>query len=150
MRRIPVVLCLSALSLGTRLSAQCPHHPDTPMAAGGKTLVGIVADTSEMAVDSADVLIVSEKKETFTNAKGTFRFGGLKAGSYEVTARRFGFLPQVRTIVVGDTGGVGAFCLVPYARGLPPVVSSAKGGGLTRGVRDRPFPGLPLPGIFLC
>jgi hypothetical protein len=45
----------------------------------------------------------------------------------------------VRSIVVDSAGGVGAFALLPLARAMPPVVSSASRGGLSGVVGDTAF-----------
>src|SRR5262249_1027034 len=75
---------------------------------------------------------------------GEFRFDDIAPGSYEVRARKLGYAPQVRTIVVDSVGGAGAFAMMAIAIPLLPVISSATRGGLSGVVGDTGF--RPLPG----
>lgn len=100
-------------------------------------IIGIVLDTSDNVLDSAEVFVASLRRTTAADTAGRFRFNDVKPGEYQVAARRLGYYPQTRTVTVTkDSGGVARFVLVPYARGLTPVVSSAQRGGLSGVVGD--------------
>ncbi len=119
---------------GVSLEAQDAARP-----AGPRTITGIVTDTSGNFVDSADVSIASIKRRVSSATDGSFKFADVKPGTYEVSARRFGFAPQVRSVVVGDNGVVVRFRLVPVPHALPAVVSSAVQGGLSGVIGDTAF-----------
>lgn len=110
-----------------------------PPPTGPRTLVGIVSDTAGNPLDSVEVFIASLKRRTVSTVNGAFRFDDIKSGNYDVTTRRLGFLPQLRRVRVGDDGGTTSFSLVPYMRGLPPVVSSSSRGGLSGVVGDTAY-----------
>ena len=141
--RIAIVLCL--LTFVPRLDAQRPHDPrlgpngKVLEPAGPHTIIGFVADTLAAPLDSVEVFIASLKLHATASAQGMFRFDQLKTGSYEISARRFGYFPQVRDVVVGDSGGVVTFALVPRQQSLPTVVSSAVRGGLSGVVGDSSY-----------
>ncbi len=63
------------------------------------TITGQVMDASGGAVPG--VLVVAAgpggRKQAFTNAAGTFRFTGLAAGTYEVSASLEGFAPETKS-----------------------------------------------------
>jgi carboxypeptidase family protein len=127
------VAMLAASSAGAQRATMAPPPP------GPKTLVGIVSDTLGNPVDSVEVFITSLKRRTMSAADGAFRFEDLKPGAYDVTTRRLGYLPQLRKVNVGDVGGTTAFSLIPYMRGLPPVVSSSPRGGLSGVIGDTAY-----------
>ena len=119
-------------------------RPDLP---GAHKLAGIVRDTIANSLDGAEVAILDLQRRVFAAIDGSFRFENLAPGKYEVRARKIGFAPQVQTIVVDDSGGVGVFNLVPMPRSLAPVVSSAARGGLSGTVGDtayRPIAGATI------
>jgi hypothetical protein len=118
-------------------SVTAAQQPDTTLRAPGRTIVGIVIDTADNVLDSAEVFVASLRRSTAADTAGRFRFTDVKPGEYQVAARRLGYYPQTRTVfVTRDSGGVARFVLVPYARGLAPVVSSARRGGLSGVVGD--------------
>jgi hypothetical protein len=123
-----VVACASSLG------AQMPVPT-----AGPRTLVGIVSDTAGVPIDSAEIFISSLKRRVMSTADGRFRFDDIKPGTYDVSARRLGYLPQVRKVKVADEGGAISFQLVPYVRGLAPVVTSSMRGGLSGVVGDTSY-----------
>jgi hypothetical protein len=102
-------------------------------------LVGVVLDTASNGVDGAEIMISSLKRRVMATADGTFRFDQLKPGTYEVSARRLGFAPQVRSAVVTDSGGGMAFELLPIPHALPPVITATKRGGLSGVIGDTAF-----------
>jgi hypothetical protein len=129
---LATVAVLGAASLDAQL-------PVTPRPAGPRTLVGVVSDTSGTPIDSAEIFIASLKRRAMSTPDGSFRLDDIKPGTYDVSARRLGYLPQLRKIRVGDEGGVGSFQLVPYVRGLAPVVSSSTRGGLSGVIGDTAY-----------
>src|SRR5690242_16529370 len=139
-RTVGGFVTLSALAtLGAaRASAQRAAERSIKPAGPG-TLVGVVADTLATPLDSAEVFIASLKLHATAEPNGTFRFDGIKPGSYEISARRLGFFPQVQEVVVGDSGGVATFSLVRRLQPLPTVVTSAPRGGLSGVIGDSSY-----------
>jgi len=127
------VALLAASSAGAQRATMAPPP------AGPKTLVGIVSDTAGNPVDSVEVFITALKRRTMSAPNGAFRFDDIKSGTYAVSTRRLGYLPQLRRVTVGDDGGTAAFSLIPYMRGLPPVVSSSPRGGLSGVIGDTAY-----------
>jgi hypothetical protein len=111
-------------------------------APGPKLMVGVVRDTASVTIDGVEVLIPALRRRTHSRTDGVFRFDSLPNGTYEVHARRLGYAPQVRTIVVDSIGGTGDFELVPIDHVLPAVVSTVGRGGLSGVVGDTSFAGL--------
>jgi carboxypeptidase family protein len=141
--RITIVLGL--LTFAPRLGAQRPGDqrigPNGKVLepAGPHTIIGFVADTLATPLDSVEVFIASLKMHATASPNGTFRFEQIKTGTYAVSARRFGYFPQVREVVVGDSGGVVTFALVPRQQSLPTVVTSAPRGGLSGVIGDSSY-----------
>ena len=139
------LLFVLGISVARLAGAQRPDEPGAapnvkaPRPGGPHTIVGFVADTFATPLDSVEVFIASLKLHTTATADGMFRFADVKTGSYAVSARRFGYYPQVREIVVGDSGGVATFALVPRQQGLPTVVTSAPRGGLSGVIGDSSY-----------
>jgi hypothetical protein len=123
------LVLLAPLALGAQQQSR--------MAAPGRTIVGVVVDSADRIVDSAEVFIPALKRSTAADTLGRFRFTDVKPGEYEVAARRLGYYPQTRSVsVTRDSGGVARFVLVPHTRGLTPVVTNARRGGLSGVVGD--------------
>jgi hypothetical protein len=133
-------------SVGTRVAnAQQPARlpavvvnaaPDRP---GPRKMAGVVRDTSAVALDSVEVSISSLQRRVFSRADGTFLFTDLAPGTYEVRARKLGYGPQIREMVVDSAGATGAFALVPLPYLLRPVVTTVARGGLSGVVGDTAF-----------
>lgn len=143
------VLALALFSLsGARAAAQEPVRlpgvrvTAAPLPPGPALLTGVVRDTFQTTLDGVEISIAKLQRRAFTNDEGLFRFDRIPRGRYSVRARRVGFAPQVREIEVGDDGGIGEFELVHFATGLPAVVSSAVGGGLSGVVGDTAYVGV--------
>jgi hypothetical protein len=121
----------------TRLPAVVVNAaPDPP---GPRKLVGVVRDTSAVPIDSVEVTIASLQRRVYTKLNGMFLFSDIKPGKYEVRARKLGYAPQTREIVVADSGGTGAFALMPLPYVLRPVVTTTGRGGLSGVVGDTAF-----------
>lgn len=116
---------------------------------GPRVLAGVVRDTFAVAIDSVEITIPSLQRRTHTDTAGKFRFEGLRPGEYQVRARRIGYGPQIRKIVVADDGGIGTFSLLPLHRALPPVIVSAERGGLSGVVGDTAYQAIPGVGVRL-
>jgi hypothetical protein len=125
-----------ALSLASRAAAQQPGGANRP---GPRTIVGVVADTLGRPLDSVEVLLSSRRRRVVTTSDGAFRFDDVSPGSYDLSARRLGFLPQVQSVRVTEQGGEVHFALVPFLAGLPPLVSSSARGGLSGVVGDTAY-----------
>lgn len=115
--------------------------PDKP---GARKMAGVARDTVGFPIDGVEITIAASHRRTTTSVNGGFQFDNIAPGSYEVRARKLGYAPQVRTIVVDSAGGAGAFAMMPVPLALLPVVSSAARGGLSGVVGDTAFH--PLPG----
>ena len=110
--------------------------PDRP---GPRKVAGVVRDTAAIALDSVEVSITSLQRRVFSRADGTFLFTDVAPGTYEVRARKLGYGPQIREMVVDSAGGTGMFSLVPLAYVLRPVVTTVERGGLSGVVGDTAF-----------
>jgi hypothetical protein len=139
------VITLALASFGRPAFAQQPTRlpavvvnvaPDLP---GARKIVGVVRDTTGFPIDSVEVSIVSLKRRVSSKADGMFRFDDVAPGTYEVRVRKFGYAPQVRSVVVDSLGATGAFAMVPLTQVLRPVVTSASRGGLSGVVGDTAF-----------
>ena len=123
-----VLGCLSLQSVGAqeppaRLPAVVINAaPNKP---GARKMAGVVRDTIGFPIDGVEVTIPSSHRRTISVGNGAFQFEDIAPGKYEVRVRKFGYAPQVRTIVVDSAGGAGAFAMVPIPASLLPVVSSA-------------------------
>src|SRR3954468_20137986 len=69
-----------------------------------RAIVGIVRDTLALPVDGAEISIVDLKRRVFAGSDGKFRFDDIKPGEYAVRARKLGYGPQIRTIMVDEDG----------------------------------------------
>jgi hypothetical protein len=104
-----------------------------------RVIAGVVTDTAGIPLDSIDISIASLRRRTTSDANGRFRFTDVKPGTYDVSARHIGYGPQVRSVKVGDNGGVVTFSLVPMTHVLAPVISSISRGGISGVVGDTAF-----------
>jgi hypothetical protein len=139
--------CSFLAALGTAnaatLSAQCtPGGPPNPSALRG-SIVGIVMDTAHDPIEGATVFIRNPNRSARTNAAGLFRIDSLLAGTYELTVRRIGHDIAVQSYTVTDTGGIARFCLIPDPRGLAPMITAVKRGGLGGVVGDSTYKTIP-------
>lgn len=104
--------------------------------AGPQTLVGIVVDTLGAPIGGADVAVTSLGRYTRTRENGTFRFDSIKAGEYQVSARRIGYVGGTHQVTVGANGGSLTLTMIQVGYGLPSVVSVATRGGLSGVIAD--------------
>ena len=115
-----------------------------PPKPGARKIAGVVRDTIGFPIDGVEVTIASSHRRATSSGNGAFAFENIGPGTYEVRARKLGYAPQTRTIVVDSAGGTGAFAMMPIPIPLLPVISSATRGGLSGVVGDTSF--RPLPG----
>jgi len=91
----------SRILLGTCLSFAAA----LPGPALASDIVGIVTDASDTrALQSAQVRIVELNRETEAGRDGSFRFGGVPAGTYTLEARYVGAEPRTQSVTVPDSG----------------------------------------------
>jgi len=121
--------------------APCP----ITVPAGGKGVItGTVTDLQHTPLDSVEVYIQSEHKQTTTDAKGFFRFEKIDASkAYQVSVRHFGYGSITHQAILGDNGAAMSFCMPALPRSLVPVISSAKRVGLTGVIADTAFGVIP-------
>jgi hypothetical protein len=148
LRKQLLALTLASAVVG-RMDAQVTGQmmapcPITVTAAGKGTIVGTVSDMSHNPLDSVEVYIASEHKQTLTDAKGFFKFEKIDGSrAYQVAVRRFGYNSITHQVVLGDNGATTSFCMPVQPRSLVPVISSATRVGLTGVVADTGFGVIP-------
>ena len=121
----------------TRLPAVVVNAaPDKP---GARKIGGVVRDTAALALDSVEISVTSLQRRVFSKADGTFLFTDVAPGKYEVRARKLGYGPQIREMIVDSAGATGMFSLVPLPYVLRPVVTTVARGGLSGIVGDTAF-----------
>ena len=69
-----------------------------PLATGG--LSGVVRSASQTPLAGATVTIEDTPLSTTTNVNGTYAFASVPAGTYDVTAAKFGFATQTSSVAV--------------------------------------------------
>ncbi|MGH7678232.1 MAG: MSCRAMM family protein [Gemmatimonadaceae bacterium] len=127
------------VALPLTLAAQQRDSVQLPLPGPG-VLHGFVADSMERPLDGAEVVIQSLRLSVLTGPDGSFRFENIKPGRYQVSARKIGYYPSGRVVTVGDNGGATAVWLVRRETAtLPPVVSTARRGGLSGVVGDTAY-----------
>jgi TonB-linked SusC/RagA family outer membrane protein len=97
--------------------------PLAAQAAGGSMVRGRVVEIGGRPLDAVQVLVPGTSRVVRTDARGTYRLGGLPAGTYTIRAQQLGFGAQSRSVTVtgSDTLGVD-FELRPAALSLDAVV----------------------------
>lgn len=105
-------------------------------------IIGVAYDTAAVPIGGVELSIVDLKRRVFAGVDGRFRFNDIKPGEYAVRARKVGYAPQVRTVVVDEDGGVSEFALLPIPQSLQPTVVSAARGGLGGIIGDTSFKAL--------
>jgi hypothetical protein len=117
-------------------NGQCtPGGPPNPPAIK-RAMVGVVMDTSHRLLEGVDVAIRSPRRQGRTDRYGRFQLADLDTGTYELTVRRIGYAVAIQWYHVTDSGGVARFCLISEPRGLAPMITSARRGGLSGVVGD--------------
>lgn len=142
-----ILAALPSIWPASRVAAQEPAHlPAVSVTAlptpRPHTIAGVVRDTLSRPVEGAEVSIISLRRRAVSGSDGSFRLDDIPFGTFDVRARRVGFAPQVREVMVGGDGGTAIFALVPLTQRLPAVVSSAVRGGLSGVIADTSYAGL--------
>jgi hypothetical protein len=128
-----------AVGLPSLVRAQCtPGGPPNPRP-GPRSITGIVMDTAHDPLEGAAISIARPQRLARTNAIGQFRIDSLSPGTYELTVRRIGHEIAVQSYTVTDSGASARFCLIPDPRGLAPIITSVKRGGLSGFVGDSTY-----------
>jgi hypothetical protein len=110
---------------------------------GVKIMVGVVRDTSGFPIPGAEVIIPGLAKRLIANEEGIFRFDGVPKGVHTMRARKIGYAPQIREFAVDTAGGIAEFELVPMAKALPAMVTSADRLGISGIVGDTAYQSMP-------
>jgi outer membrane receptor protein involved in Fe transport len=107
--------CVVALMLVALVAA--------PVSAQGRgaTVSGRVSDPSGQPIAQATVSIVELNRATMTDQSGSFQFGTVPAGRYNISARRLGYAPAASTITVGDAPSVVTLRLGSGAQQIEPL-----------------------------
>ena len=143
-RRLAVMVSVAVVVAAPAAAGQCaPGGPPNP-AWVKRAIVGLVMDQNHRAIEDADVIVRSPRRQARTDRNGLFRLADLDTGVYELTVRRIGYEIAVQAYQVTDSGGGARFCLVPDPRGLPAMITSAKRPGLSGMVGDSTY--APLAG----
>jgi len=74
------------------------------MPAASPPVVGVVKDAAGQPIGNVQVIVAQLNRVATTNDGGEFRFVGLPAGGYHLTAMRIGFAATHADIVVPETG----------------------------------------------
>lgn len=106
---------------------------------GAKRLVGVVRDTFQFAIDSAEVTIPVLQRRLMSDSGGKFTFADVKPGKYIVRARKIGYAPSAAYVDVDSSGGVGTIDMMPLQRALPPMIIAVARGGISGVVGDTAY-----------
>jgi len=99
-------------------------------------IVGSVVDSAGSPIEAAEVSVPDLGRHVLTKTDGTFRVEGLAPGTWAVSVRKIGFLPQSRRVLVGGSNGEVNFRLQRTLAVLPPLVTAASRLGLAGIVLD--------------
>jgi hypothetical protein len=124
--------CALWIGVGATL-ALAPH----PAAAQNGAVRGTVVDSAGAPVRDADVSIVSVHRLTRSDSLGRFELARMNAGTYQLTVRRLGFVPQDVTVVVSDAMSYAYRVVLDVQPAeLPGVAVSAEDARLRLGIED--------------
>lgn len=110
---------------------------------GARLLVGVVRDTSQFAIDSAEVTIPELKRRLMSDSAGKFKFADIKPGKYVVRARKIGYAPTAAIVDVDSAGGVGTLDMLQLRRVLPAMVIAVARHGISGVVGDTSYRAIP-------
>lgn len=140
-RAAVVFLCIAPSLLLGQTPARLPGIAVTAerVLPGSKSVSGFVTDTVGVPVEGVEISISDVQRRVLSAADGSYRVTDVPRGTFTVRARKLGYMPQVQTVVMGPHGSIEDFSLIPHARTLPPVVTSAARGGIGGTVVDTAY-----------
>jgi hypothetical protein len=96
------ILIVAALSLAPALQVQSQSAASDSTRRETSALVGIVVDVVGQPMEDAEVYIPATDRTTRSDARGFWRFTDAPTGARVVVARRPGYVPFVREVMVGN------------------------------------------------
>lgn len=103
----------------------------------GGTITGHVRGPGGVSVPGATVQLFNpqtgERKETWTDESGDYKFAGLPAGTYKLEVSLLGFRTNIREpipVTVGTALKVNAALVLSYAQGSNPQAARNNGSGI--------------------
>lgn len=135
---------LSVLAALCVLASDGAHaqRPVAPAPQGPGTLVGLVVDSTGIALGDVTVFIVQNRRTARTRANGTFRFDSLPSGKYTIGARVIGFMSGTGDVTVNEKGGVAIIEMVRLPVTLSSISTTATRGGLSGVIADTAYKAL--------
>lgn len=137
------LLALIAPAVMAQDPVRLPGVQVTAAADAARRITGFVFDSAGNPVAGAEVIVPDLGRRVITGRAGTFRIDSVRKGKFDIRARKIGFGPQWREVVVDSVSGYVRFDLVPVVTALPPMVSSAAQRGLSGNVADMGLHAVP-------
>ena len=100
---------------------------DTAVAAVAAFSGSVIADTSGVPIENAEVTITDIGRTVLTNQRGAFRISGIPVGTHLVSVRHVGFAPMITTIDFSANRAVDQRVLLTPAATLATVEVNADG-----------------------
>jgi hypothetical protein len=97
---------------------------------------GRVVDTAGLAIGGVEVALTDLRRSVLSNSAGAFRIDSVPRGQWVVRVRKIGYAAETRTVDIDSAMAPVEFRLIPVARQLVPVVTSASRLGLGGIVND--------------
>jgi len=122
-------IAVTLFAIPRRLDPVVVRADEDKQAASRASLLGLVLDTSGVAIPEAEVQLVGADVVGTTRANGGFLFKPLAVGSYVLRARKLGYAPAMVTLqlVKGDDHEVVVY-MRPLAGNLDPFVVTERSG----------------------
>jgi hypothetical protein len=102
-RRALVAALVGVMGTARVIHAQV-QQPSDSLRRGADILIGMVVDAIGKPMPDIEVYIAGTDRSTRTDARGFWRFPNPPPGPRVVVARRTGYVPYVRELVVGSQG----------------------------------------------
>ena len=126
-------LGLATLSAGPAVAQDRAH-----------AILGVVRDTAGKPLPGIEVLLLSPKRSTVTDASGHFRLDEVPNGVRNLLVRRIGYLPVHPTVrVPQNPADTLLVTLLPAPQFLPPVIVETERPGVRGVVGDTAYHALP-------
>jgi hypothetical protein len=103
---------------------------------------GVVRDTALAPLPGVEVILLSPRRSTVTDAAGHFAIDSIPEGVRHLLIRRIGFVPLHPTVRVPQTDTVHAI-LLPAPQNLPPLIVEVERAGIRGVVGDTAWHALP-------